>query len=83
LESGQLQDKMFGRLDVYVGWMTMMSEGMRLPPPQVPSIYDEEITELETDDTFIPPLDSHPCMHPRPHSPPLPSSSGTTAPIVA
>jgi hypothetical protein len=59
----------------------MMSERVGLSPPPVPSIDDEE-AKVETDDTFIPPPDSHAGVHPLPRSPPLPPLASATAPTV-
>jgi hypothetical protein len=59
----------------------MMSERIGLPSPSVPSI-DDEKSELETDDSFIPPQDSHSFVHPRPHSPPPTPLASATAPVV-
>jgi hypothetical protein len=61
--------------------MTMMSERIGLLLSPVPPIDDEE-AELETNDSFIPPLHSHPFMHPHLRSPPPPPSTSTTAPVV-
>jgi hypothetical protein len=64
-----------GRLNACIGWIMLMSEKIGVPPPH------EEV-ELETVDTFILPLDSHPGIYPRPCSPPPPFSAGVTAPVV-
>jgi hypothetical protein len=79
---GKIRDSFSQRDGAYAEWLTALSKRVGLTPRSMPPIGVQDEALESTDDTFNLPPDSHPSVHPRLRSPPLPSSTGAAAPIV-
>jgi hypothetical protein len=78
----EIRDTFAQRDSAYAKWLIALSEKVRVTPRSMAPIGNQEAVLESTEDTFIPPPNSHPLVHPRSRSPPPPPSAGATALVV-